>query len=470
MQADKRFAACYVPQPGEFSALKTSVSDPSQVKVSAIVSTYNSEKYFRGCMEDLVSQTLFANNSLEVVIVDSNSPQAEQKIADEYLTSYPNITYLRTVNREPLYHAWNRGIQAALGAYVCNANTDDRHRKDALQILRETLDANPGVALAYGDSIVTPTENESFELCSVQSYLEYPDFDRVHQIHFGQCGPQPMWRKVLHRMHGWFLHGFPRCADYEWWLRLGEHYEFAHVPQLLGLYLDSPSSIEHREPQKTLIETDTIRNFYAAKANIALEHGKYRNEVVQPFYSRHSSQSESLRCAATVVSTAPRCSDALGLARDLFDASLETERNELILIGQVDCSLASTFAPFEKRVRVRSVQSNAQFPELLKAGYGAMHASTQRVLFADPGTTDLKARMRFLAERKQTSDTEIVVLKSTEPGKVVGNDPVRILSQASFSRPVLDILTRTGNPSETYQVLMEICKRVEPNVTFTGQA
>ena len=36
----------------------------SNFKVSAIVSTYNSERFIRGCLEDLVQQTLYAKEEL----------------------------------------------------------------------------------------------------------------------------------------------------------------------------------------------------------------------------------------------------------------------------------------------------------------------------------------------------------------------------------------------------------------------
>ena len=118
--------------------------------LSAIVSTYNSERFLRGCLEDLERQTIA--NELEIVVVDSASQEDEGAIVKEFQERYSNLVYIRTQERETLYRAWNRGIKAASGKYVTNANVDDRHRADAMEILVQTLEENPDVTLVYADS------------------------------------------------------------------------------------------------------------------------------------------------------------------------------------------------------------------------------------------------------------------------------------------------------------------------------
>lgn len=97
----------------------------TQPLVTAIVSTYNAERFMRGCLEDLVAQTLFSE--MEVLVIDSGSQQGESAICAEYARIHPRIRLIRT-EREPLYAAWNRAIPLARGKYLTNANTDDRHR------------------------------------------------------------------------------------------------------------------------------------------------------------------------------------------------------------------------------------------------------------------------------------------------------------------------------------------------------
>ncbi len=151
----------------EIASIETSEID-QRYKVSAIVSTYNSENFIRGCLEDLINQTFYRKGLLEIIVIDSGSQENEQAIVQEFQALYAHIFYERT-ERETLYAAWNRGIKLARGKYITNANTDDRHRADALEVLADTLDNNPDIGLAYGDCLITENQNETFEKNSSQN-------------------------------------------------------------------------------------------------------------------------------------------------------------------------------------------------------------------------------------------------------------------------------------------------------------
>ena len=55
------------------SQINIKQSANTEVLVSAIVSTYNSEKFIAGCLEDLVNQSIYKSGLLEIVIVNSGS-------------------------------------------------------------------------------------------------------------------------------------------------------------------------------------------------------------------------------------------------------------------------------------------------------------------------------------------------------------------------------------------------------------
>ncbi len=224
------------------------MSIPDQYTVTAIVSVYNAERFLRGCLEDLVGQSIFAQT--EVLIIDACSPQNEKAIAEEFCQLYPNIIYERTAEREGLYASWNRALKKARGTYITNANADDRHAPKAFEVLAAELDAHPNVALVYANSRVTSEENATFSTAPLLGRMLWSAYDPIRLL-YGCCvGPQPMWRRSLHEELGYFDEQYTIAGDYDMWLRVAERYAFKHVPKMLGLYLSYEHNLEKSNPEK----------------------------------------------------------------------------------------------------------------------------------------------------------------------------------------------------------------------------
>ena len=254
-------AAVPPPSPSGQKPTRMGLKTAARPLVTAIVSTYKSERFLRGCLEDLEAQTIA--DRLEIIVVDSHSPQNERGIVEEFQQRYTNIVYIRTQERETVYGAWNRGARAAHGQYLTNANTDDRHRADALEILARTLEENPDVSLAYADSMITAHENETFDTgnpIGCYHWLEFNAQDLWSEGCF--AGPQPMWRREVHDEHGYFDAQMISAGDYEFWLRLAQNRKFLHVRLVLGLYLKSPTSVEHANRDVGAKEISLARERY----------------------------------------------------------------------------------------------------------------------------------------------------------------------------------------------------------------
>ncbi|MBU6399994.1 MAG: glycosyltransferase [Verrucomicrobia bacterium] len=236
----------------------TSEAPRAEPWITAVVSTYRAERFLRGCLADLEAQTVA--DRLEIVVVDSGSPENEHAIVREFQARYANVVYLRTEQRETVYGAWNRAIRVARGRYLTNANTDDRHRTDALERLARALDAHPEAAVAYGDCAITRTENATLADAPITGYFRWPEFDRMKLFRTCYLGSQPLWRRALHERFGDFDPTLVSAGDYEFWLRIARAEIFVHVPEVLGLYLESPGSIEHRHREQASEEARRVRD------------------------------------------------------------------------------------------------------------------------------------------------------------------------------------------------------------------
>jgi len=195
-------------------------------------------------------------------VVNSASEQNEEAIVKEFQNKYDNIVYVKTDNREGLYCAWNRAVKIASGEFLTNANTDDRHRKDAFEIMARELQANPQIALVYGDQIATDTMNPTFENHHAIEMAKRPEFSRERLL-FGCCvGSQPMWRKSLHNELGDFDETLKVGGDWDFWLRAAQKYSFRHIPEYLGLYYQNEQGIEHGKKIHSLYERYAVGKRY----------------------------------------------------------------------------------------------------------------------------------------------------------------------------------------------------------------
>lgn len=215
----------------------------SEPLLTAIVSTYKAERFIRGCLHDLVAQTLFPRT--EVLVVDSGSPEGESEIVSEYVCAYPEQIRLIRTEREPLYQAWNRAIGMARGRFLTNANTDDRHRADAFERMADMLDKHPDVGLVYADQWISTTENETFAECEQRGAKRrrWPNF--AHRDLMLRCitGSQPVWRKALHDELGLFDTRYRIAADYDMWMRVATRYPLLKLDEVCGVVFESPDTI-----------------------------------------------------------------------------------------------------------------------------------------------------------------------------------------------------------------------------------
>ncbi len=224
--------------------------------LTAIVSTYKSERFIRGCLRNLLAQTIA--NRLEIIVIDSGSPENERAIVEEFQSLHPRIRYVRT-ERETIYAAWNRAVQLATAPYLTSANADDRHRPEALERLVAQLEAHPDHALAYADCAVCENVHPDFGFPELRGYYRWPDFDPVLLFRGCYVGPQPVWRRTLHTRHGLFDPSYRSAGDYEFWLRIAPSERFLHIPEVLGLHWYAESSLGHQNRDLTREESDRAR-------------------------------------------------------------------------------------------------------------------------------------------------------------------------------------------------------------------
>lgn len=238
---------------------------PGTPLVSAIVSTYNSERFIEGCLHSLLQQTLV--DYLEILVVVSGSREGELPIVRRCQERNPNIRLLHTFQREGLYTAWNRAVRLARGKYLVNANTDDRLHPQAYEKLVSVLEARPEISLVYADWLKTEEVRDWTEASSAKEVLETQDYSHFDLLRWCFIGPGPMWRRKLHSEIGCFNDHYKSGADYEFWLRTAARYPMIRLREPLGIYLERTDSLAHLPESNQ----ETIAIQRSARRNVPLE-------------------------------------------------------------------------------------------------------------------------------------------------------------------------------------------------------
>jgi glycosyltransferase involved in cell wall biosynthesis len=213
------------------------------------VSAYYASAFLEGRIDNLLEQS----EQPDIVVICQDGSK-EEEICKQF-----EITPILTDNIPTIYAAWNMGIKAAKTPYVTNANSDDRLKKDALKIMADVLDKESTYGVVYSD--VEVVEQIGGDPVFVYKWIE----GGLKELKRG-CfiGPMPMWRKSLNEQFGYFDEYFKVCGDYEMWLRFASNgVKFFHVRgEPLGVYLRRGNSAEHREPFRSMWETQKVAGMY----------------------------------------------------------------------------------------------------------------------------------------------------------------------------------------------------------------
>lgn len=188
---------------------------PQRPLVSVVVSTYCGESLLRACLEILLRQTIASR--LEIIVVDSGSPQNERAIVEDVQRTAPNVIYLRT-DHEPLYAAWNRALHIATGDYFANFNTDDWLRNDALELFARALHEHPEADIAYAHWALTDAAQRP--PLPTDRLALHPPYHPALPLFYCYGGCTQFWRRSsLQRLNG-YDEQFVACADLEVLIRL----------------------------------------------------------------------------------------------------------------------------------------------------------------------------------------------------------------------------------------------------------
>jgi hypothetical protein len=141
-----------------------SSSPPGPPLVSAVIATYNHERFVARAIDSVLAQE-DCGGRVEVVVIDDGSTDGTPAV----LAAYGDR--IRVVRQDNAGHlgAFNRGLTEARGTYVALLDGDDEWLADKLRRQVALLEADPSLGLVYGDAVIVDADGATLHP-SYQAY------------------------------------------------------------------------------------------------------------------------------------------------------------------------------------------------------------------------------------------------------------------------------------------------------------
>ena len=207
----------------------------SKYRATAIVSMYNSKKFVKNKIKNLLE----SEEPIEVVLVDCTGGR-ELKLVED-LVSTDQFIKIVFKKRITIWAAMNAGIKAATTPYIVQANTDDYVDPTAYKKQIEKLEE--GFDIAYFDYKLAP-----YEPTYLRALKKFYDLYHTPEDGYSSgngLGPFPMWKKDLHEKHGYFDERLEIYGDSDFWETLSRNdIKWGRIPEFLGVYAYRSNNLE----------------------------------------------------------------------------------------------------------------------------------------------------------------------------------------------------------------------------------
>jgi len=171
------------------------------MEISAVICTYNRDKYIGKVLESLANQTL-DKDKYEIIVVNNNSTDNTEEVCLNFEKKHPELNFKYVVEyNQGLSYARNRGIDESKGDIIVFLDDDARVVPEYLEVIVDFMKKNPK-AVAVGGKVMLDYDEEppkwaSKFLIPLFGYFDYSDkIARLEGKHYPR-GLNMAFRKTL---------------------------------------------------------------------------------------------------------------------------------------------------------------------------------------------------------------------------------------------------------------------------------
>ncbi|MGQ8337279.1 glycosyltransferase [Sunxiuqinia sp. A32] len=175
--------------------------------ISAIISTYNRERFLNGLFESILNQSI-SKDDYEIVIVNNNSTDRTEQICWQFMADHPDVKCSYFVEtKQGLSYGRNRGIEESNGDLVTFLDDDAIIAPDFFEKTNHFFDAYPTVNAMGGRILLRYMEEKPAWynpfIAPILGYFNPGDKQKVFSNNYFR-GSNMSFRKVVFEKHGGF--------------------------------------------------------------------------------------------------------------------------------------------------------------------------------------------------------------------------------------------------------------------------
>lgn len=186
--------------------------------VSALIVTYNEEKFIKESLSSLINQT-YPCDRYEIIIIDGNSSDNTINVVDSLVKEHPDHEIKTIYNPKKLLAAgWNLGIKAASGEYVVRIDAHSVAKKDFIEKSVDTILRIPDVACVGGKLTTAASQNSNKAVSLVLSSpfgVGNSSFRVSNSPGYADTAVYGLYKKEIFEEVGYFNEFYARNQDIE---------------------------------------------------------------------------------------------------------------------------------------------------------------------------------------------------------------------------------------------------------------
>jgi glycosyltransferase involved in cell wall biosynthesis len=191
-----------------------------------VTPSFNQARFLERTIESVVGQDY---PNLEYIVIDGGSTDGSQDIIRKYES---RIAYWVSEKDRGQSHAINKGLQRATGDWLAWQNSDDVYAPGAFASVARAAGRHRHADLIIGNvDLIDADDRLLRDLRFVK-----PTFGAMLAEGMVLTNQGAFWRQAVHARIGWLDESLSCAFDFDWFLRLLQGSEAAHVDETWGGY------------------------------------------------------------------------------------------------------------------------------------------------------------------------------------------------------------------------------------------